>query len=182
MEVVTPTRDEPELVEDDFADFAAVETPRLFRLALLLTGSPHDAWDLVQETLIRCGVKWNRISEYDDPHSWAQRVLLNLNVSRWRRLRREFPSPLSESAIPGLTSSESWVEHTAELFAALKALPPRQRAVVALRFLEDLSESQTANRLGCSVGTVKSQQSKALHRLRQLLTDSPDASAKGSDQ
>ncbi len=71
---------------EGFEAFVEGEIPRLLRLATLITGNPHDAWDLVQESLVRVGSRWRRLDRTEAPHAYAQRVLLNLNVSNWRKL------------------------------------------------------------------------------------------------
>lgn len=155
---------------EGFEDFAAAEIPRLLRLAVLITGNRHDAWDLVQETLVRVGSRWRRLDRTGDPHRYAERVLVNLNISRWRRLRHELViPPREESARPGISSEQEQVELHSVLMPALRALAPRQRAVIALRYFAGLTEAETADRMGCSVGTVKSQHAKALAGLRRQL-------------
>ncbi len=150
---------------EGFGEFVEVAIPRLLRLALLLTDSHHDAWDLVQGSLVRVGVHWRRLDRRQEPHAYAQRTLVNLHVSTWRRIRREMPfTSGADHAAPALATD--LVDLHEALLPALRALPTRQRAVVVLRYFEDLTESQVADRLDCSVGTVKSQTSKALMRLR----------------
>ena len=107
---------------------------------------------------------WPRIRRRDDPEGYVRRVMVNRQVSLWRRSRREhLVSEVPDADIPPVDATDD------SLRAALAALPSRQRAVLVLRFGEDLSERQAAEMLGCSVGTVKSQTSKALARLRIML-------------
>jgi RNA polymerase sigma-70 factor (sigma-E family) len=157
---------------EDFSEFVEVAIPRLLRTALLLTGSDHDAWDLVQGSLVRVGVRWRRLDRGHDAHAYAQRTLVNLHVSTWRRLRRELPYTTdADHAAPALATD--LVDLHEALLPALKSLPPRQRAVVVLRYFEDLTEAQVADRLDCSVGTVKSQHAKAMVKLRTQLAATP---------
>ncbi len=147
---------------EDFEVFVATRSPALLRTAYLLTGgNPHDAEDLVQSALVRAVPAWSRIR--GNPEPYVRRIMVNENVSRWRRHRgREVltDSPPDQAGSPDSGSDE------VELRRALAALAPRQRAVVVLRYYEDLTERETADLLGISVGTVKSQARDALARLR----------------
>lgn len=156
-----------------FSAFAASRGPRLYRLAMLLTGDGHTAQDLVQDTLASLYVSWRRVEAAEDPDAYARRALVNASNRRFRRRR---PSELLVSEPPELAGPPEGNGMQAGLQAALLALPAGQRQVVALRFLEDLSVEQTAAVLGCSTGTVKSQSSKALAALRVNLTPLEDAS------
>lgn len=147
---------------DGFEEFVEVETPRLLGLAYALTGNPHDAWDLVQESLVRVGVRWRRLAE-QNPGGYARTTLVRLRVDRVRRLRRELlPGLLPEREAPVALTDEidPW------LLAALGRLSPHQRAAVVLRVLEDLDHAEIADRLGCSAGTARSHLSRGLARLR----------------
>jgi len=148
---------------DGFEEFVEVETPRLLGLAHALTGNPHDAWDLVQESLVRVGVRWRRLAD-QNPGGYARTTLVRLRVDRARRLRRELlPGLLPERAVPVVLTEEidPW------LLAALGRLSPHQRAAVVLRVLEDLEHAEIAARLGCSEGTARSHLSRGLARLRE---------------
>ena len=153
----------------DFETFASARWPRLVRTAYLLTGDHHEAEDLVQATLAKVFTGWSRIRRLDEPDAYVHRALINNNLSRYRRRRvMQFLTPVlpdrasPESAYGGI----SGIEAKSELIRALTQLPPRQRAVVVLRYWDDLSEQQTAEALGCSVGNVKSQASRGLSKLR----------------
>jgi len=140
----------------------------LLRTAILLTGDPASAEDLVQETLIRAAAQWHRI----DPgtvDAYVRRILYNRSVDRWRWRRRQ-PDPADPHAAEHGTSPDhsDAVDVHLTLDAALRRLTPRQRAVLVLRFYEDRTEAATAEVLGCSVSTVKSQTRHALARLREL--------------
>ena len=152
-----------------FDQFVAARLPALQRTAYLLTGNQADAEDLVQVALVRCVPCWSRIA--DNPEPYVRKVLVNENISRWRRRRwREVQvdSP-PEPATVDSTSDDRLV-----LARALSALAPRQRAVIVLRYYEDLTERDTATLLGISVGSVKSQARDALARLRTLMPDLHD--------
>jgi RNA polymerase sigma-70 factor (sigma-E family) len=138
------------------------------RTAFLLSGDWYLADDLVQETLTRMYVVWPRVSAAGDPGAYARRVLLNLHTDHRRRpAQRE----LVVQSVPDVVAagpSESSDERQA-LLAALMQVPPGQRAVLVLRFWEDLSVEQAAAVLGTSVGNVKSQTSRGLVALREAV-------------
>lgn len=153
--------------ESDIVDFLRSNQHRLSRLAYFLADDEHAAEDLVQETMVRVAVHWRRVRTARDPAAYARRVMVN----HARSLARRRPSS-REPAV-----SESWSSHGSHeaavvdqvtLATALWRLTPRQRAVLYLRFYEDRSVAQTADDLGCSIGTVKSQTRHALMRLQQL--------------
>ncbi|MDG4823881.1 SigE family RNA polymerase sigma factor [Asanoa sp. WMMD1127] len=152
----------------DASYVAFVETAwrRHIRLAMLLTGDRLRAEELLQDSLVRMYERWRKLSRLDDLHAYLRRSLVNNHTSGWRRRRREsLVADLPDRAGPGVDLDPA----ADELRRALLALPPRQRAVVVLRHYEDLSERAVAELLGCSVGTVKSQHSRALEKLRQLV-------------
>lgn len=152
-----------------FEDFVHARSGSLLRTALLLTGQNRaEAEDLLQLALERAYRHWPRICGSDDPERYVRRILANASADRWRRLTRR-----PEQSLPGGDAGPSVPDHTAEvaerdyLLRALAALPPRQRAVLVLRYFDDLSEAETAEVLGCSLGTVKSHAARALARLRE---------------
>ena len=149
-----------------FDEFVFARRAALVRTAYLLTGSHADAEDLVQAALISCVPKWKRIS--DRPEPYVRQVLARESVSRWRSRRwRE----QHVAAVPERPSEDVDVDGRIALRQALMALAPRQRAVIVLRYYEDLTERQTAAQLGIAVGTVKSQARDGLARLRELVPD-----------
>jgi RNA polymerase sigma-70 factor (sigma-E family) len=151
---------------DDFADFVRAALPGLLRYGHLLTGNPHDAADLVQTVLEKVGARWATVRRAGDPLAYTRRAMANGHVSRWRRTRRE--SLLAE--IPDVRAVTDPDPFDGEpLWDALRELPARQRAVVVLRYYEDLSEAEIATALGISRGTVKSQANKAKATLRARL-------------
>jgi RNA polymerase sigma-70 factor (sigma-E family) len=134
------------------------------RTAYRLTGNQHDAEDLVQASLLKVVPHWARLA--GDPEAYVRRTLVTSNVSRWRRRRwRE----VTTDAVPDRATAHAATDERLALQDALAELAPRQRAVVVLRYYEDLTERQTADALGIAVGTVKSQARDALARLRELL-------------
>jgi RNA polymerase sigma-70 factor (sigma-E family) len=156
------TADEAERGRQGFDEFVAARRPALLRTAYLLTGSHHDAEDLVQSTLLRVVPHWRRIAA--DPERYVRRVLVRESVTRWRGRRwRE----RSMAQLPERPTEDDRPERTA-LREALTSLSPRQRAVLVLRYYDDLSEAATAEALGISLGTVKSHARDGLARLREL--------------
>ena len=154
-----------EVTRATFDDFARSRMPALLRFAHALSGDPHTAADLVQDALERTLLAWPRIIRKDDPEGYVRRAIVNRHVSVWRRLRRE--QLVADAPESRQFSYDVAPRRDAALWDALATLQPRQRAVLVLRYYEDLSEADCANVLGCSVGTIKSQASKALARLRQ---------------
>lgn len=147
--------------EASFTEYVGARRAALVRTAYLLTGSAEDAEDLVQTALIKAVPKWGRIA--DDPEPYVRAILARESVNRWRRRRwRE----LHTDTVPEQHAQTVDIEGRESLRSALAALAPRQRAVIVLRYYEDLTERQTAEVLGISVGTVKSQARDALARLR----------------
>lgn len=165
-----PDRGAPPGDDNGFVQWAAVRRGQLRRTAYLLCGDWAGADDLVQDALVRVYLRWHRVAG-GNPDGYARRALTSAYVdSRRRPWRRE--TPTSE---PPETASHPHPAalHETELVVALRRLPPRQRATLVLRYWEDLSLEQTADALGCSVGTVKSQAARGLARLREL-TAEPD--------
>jgi RNA polymerase sigma-70 factor (sigma-E family) len=156
-----------------FDEFVAGSSARLFTMARLLSGGHRaEAEDLLQGAYERAYRRWGRISRRGDPERYVRQMLVNASVDRWRRLRRHPEVPLVVAgADPGTADTAAVIADRDLLLRGLAALPPRQRAVLVLRYFEDLSESQTATMLGCSVGTVKSQTARGLARLRDITSE-----------
>ncbi|WP_316528483.1 SigE family RNA polymerase sigma factor [Kitasatospora brasiliensis] len=153
--------------EADFEAFAATRWRRLVRTAYLLTGDHHEAEDVVQATFAKVFRNWSRISRLDEPDAYVHRALVNNNLSRHRRRRvRQLLVPVLPDRAHGADGGQREVEERSALLQALAELPQRQRAVVVLRYWEDMSERQVADVLGCSPGNVKSQASRGLAKLR----------------
>jgi RNA polymerase sigma-70 factor (sigma-E family) len=151
---------------DDFDDFVRGTSTRLLRTAVLLTGDRIAAEDLVQEVYERIYVRWRWIR--GAPEAYARKALANLIANRWRQRGRKPEVALTEHHDRPTPDGTDRLADRDQLLTALQELPPRQRAVIVLRYYEDLTERQTAEALGCSVGTVKSQTSRGLDRLRTL--------------
>ncbi|AQZ67465.1 Sigma-70, region 4 type 2 [[Actinomadura] parvosata subsp. kistnae] len=152
--------------EHDFGAFVAARATSLLRVAYLACGDETEAEDLLQTALERTYRKWDRI-RHDSPEPYVRRVIVNAAISRARRRAILKIIPMHSPPDTPARTDDPDLQHV--LREALRALPPRQRAVVVLRYWEDLSETQTAEVLGCSVGTVKSQASKAMAKLRSAL-------------
>ncbi|MYW11465.1 SigE family RNA polymerase sigma factor [Streptomyces sp. SID2563] len=159
----------PHLPYPSFTSFVQARGPVLLRAARSLTANPSDAEDLLQTALTKTYVAWDRIEDHRALDGYVRRALLNTRTSQWRKRKvdefacDELPEP---EAVPGPDPAERQSLHDAMWRAVLK-LPARQRAMVVLRYYEDLSEAQTAEVLGVSVGTVKSAVSRALSKLRE---------------
>ncbi|MBB5626876.1 SigE family RNA polymerase sigma factor [Sphaerisporangium krabiense] len=161
---------------DGFTDFVAARSTSLLRTAYLTCGSVQEAEDLLQTALERACLRWDRLCRGGDPEPYIRRIIVNLAISRWRRLAVMRFIPMHTP--PEQPAAREDIELRHVVMDALRALPPRQRAVVVLRIWDDMTEAQTAKMLGCSVGTVKSQTSKALKRLRALLGEEVASSAR----
>ena len=147
---------------DGFDEWVSGAAPRLHRTGFLLTGDWALAQDLVQHA---CAATWPRFGSLDAPEAYARTVMVRTATSWWRRRwRGEIP----HAALPEVAASDPWsdVDRRQVLAVALRSLPPRQRAVVILRFYDDLTEADTAATLGWPVGTVKSTTARALASLR----------------
>lgn len=152
-----------------FADFVESRLGSLYRYAVVLCGNPHDAEELVQEALTRTGAAWSRVRDKQDPEGYVRRVMVRLMCNRWRRPRREWLTrePPERSAADGGLRQ---VEDESSFVSLLARLPARQRGVLVLRYVEDLTEREIAEVMGCTPGTVKSQTHKAMGALRAFLT------------
>ena len=154
----------------EFDAFVASSGSTLLRTAYLLTGDHASAEDLLQDTLVRVWSRWSRVRAADSPLAYARRVLVTTSVSRWRAARsRSGREHLV--ADPPETGSGEPPPRDDELWQAVLALPPRQRAVMVLAYYEDLTDQDAAEVLACTVGTVKSQRAKALRALRLRLAE-----------
>lgn len=164
-----------------FEEFVAGSSPHLFTLARLLTGGHRaEAEDLLQSGFERAYRHWRRISQREDPERYVRQILVNASIDRWRRIRRRPEGPLQlPGGDPAVADRSAEVADRDVLLRGLAMLPVRQRAVLVLRYFEDLSEVQAAAMLGCSVGTVKSQAARALARLRELTSETSETSETG---
>jgi RNA polymerase sigma-70 factor (sigma-E family) len=150
--------------DKSFSTFVSARSRHLLQTAYLLTGDRHRAEDLLQTALTRAYLRWDRIVS-EDPEGYVRRTLANAHIDWWRRKpwREEPTAELPEVAMPDQASAYDVRE---AVLQALAGLSRRQRAVVVLRYYEDLSEAEIAGVLGCSAGTVKSAASRAMTKLR----------------
>jgi RNA polymerase sigma-70 factor (sigma-E family) len=155
--------------EADFRAFVAARSTSLLWFAHVLTGDRHTAEDIVQTALSRTFSAWGRVKRKDNPEGYVRRAIVNthLNALRRRPWREQPHGEVPETATD--RRPESDLDEREAMWQALTLLPPRQRAVLVLRYYEDLTEADIADVLACSRGTVKSQASKALASLRRVL-------------
>jgi len=141
----------------------------LYRTAYLLTGDGHQAEELLQSALARTCARWEKIRDKDAATAYVRRAMVNEMSRTWSRRGREVLT-----SVPPETGHAGGIDARAEhltLWAEIRRLPPRQRATIVLRYVEDLTEEATARELGISTGTVKSQTHSALRKLRAALPD-----------
>ena len=148
-----------------FGEYVAARSPSLLRTAYLLTGSQADAEDLLQASLAKTFLSWNRVRDREALDGYVRRIMVNTRTSWWRRRRVDERPAEHLPDRPGRDLTADLDLHDA-LWSALATLPNRQRTTVVLRYYEDLSEAETARVLGVSIGTVKSTTSRALTTLR----------------
>jgi RNA polymerase sigma-70 factor (sigma-E family) len=163
---------------DDFESFIRDRTPALVRYGFVLSGNPHDAADLVQESLARLGPRWSRVSSRGDPEGYVRATMARLHISWWRRRRREHSVrslPERSYIDAGITEAEGDLG----LWRAVAGLPPRQRVVLALRYHEQLTDDEIARLLGISRGTVRSQAARGLDKLRGVAESQVEAQVNG---
>jgi RNA polymerase sigma-70 factor (sigma-E family) len=172
---VTTTSEAP--ADQGFSAFMASALPGLLRFGYVLTGDRHRGEELAQSALVSAYRKWKHLR--DEPHAYVRRSMVNAHTSLWRKRRREVPWP--EGLEPAATGHvPHGYDEVDRVLRAMRVLPARQRAVLVLRYYDDLSEAEIARTLGCSAGTVKSQASRALRTLRQELDRVDNALLEGS--
>ena len=165
----------------DFAAYMTARQPSLLRTAYLLTGDRHTAEDLVQTAFAKLYLSWDRVQRRELVDGYVRRILVNEHNSLWRRpfKRREVIShDLPDTHAPDRHDDGE----SAALWQFVQTLPRKQRAVIVLRYYEDLSEAETAAVLGISVGTVKSQASRALAAMRSRVHDHPELSPREEER
>lgn len=156
-----------------FDEFMAARWGPLYRTAYLLTGDRHQAEDLLQDALARTCVRWSSIRDKGAADAYVRQAMVRQMTRQWPRRKREVPTEeLPEPSYDG--GLDVRADHL-DLWDEIRRLPPRMRATLVLRFVEDLSVEATAQALGCSVGSVKSQTHHALKRLRAALPDAQPA-------
>ncbi len=156
-------------VDEDFADYVRARQHRLLRAAYLVCGDVHLAEDLLQGAFVKLAGNWSKV-RVGHPDAYVRQILYRDAISAWRKRRREILDPDAGGSV---TAPDAFPdrERRIDLMAILAELPPRQRAVIVLRYFEDRTERDTAEVLGISVGTVKSQTHDALAQLRVLIPD-----------
>ncbi|WP_256840627.1 SigE family RNA polymerase sigma factor [Ornithinimicrobium faecis] len=174
-------------LEEEFVAFVRARQRALVRAAFLVCGDHQIAQDLVQEALTKLAHHWERVRT-GSPEGFVRRIVYRDAVSRWRKVGREWPHDIRDDTLTGTAGEDQWTDPVeswisgADMRDALAQLPPRQRAVLVLRYYEDQSEVQIADALGISPGTVKSQAHRALVTLRGLLPDLAPAAATEGDE
>jgi RNA polymerase sigma-70 factor (sigma-E family) len=159
-----------------FEEYVLARGPALLRLARLLAEDAHRAEDLVQDALVRAFPRWSKIMRTDQPDLYVRRILINLNASWWRRRSsRELPTDLGADLRPGRSDHGPLAAERLDLWQRVRALPPRQRAVIALRYYEDLDDERISEILGCSRATVRTHAMRALAAMRIDLRDLEEA-------
>ncbi len=151
-----------------FEEYAGSAWHSLYRYAYLLTGNHADAEDIAQQTLVKAYRSWSRVDGSDSPMAYLRRILTNTYLSQRRPMKRRLEVLTDAPPDLGLPAGGG-PEDRMVLWPHVKSLPPRQRAVVVLRYYEGLSEQEIADTLGCSRGTVKSNAHHALNTLRAAL-------------
>lgn len=164
-------------VAEEFSEYVAARQHALVRTAFLLTGDHHAAEDLVQAALTKTYLTWGKIRDKGAIDAYVRRTMVNEHTAWWRRAWRKREHTTGEVPdVPARSDPDLGVRD--EVWELVRTLPARQRAAVVLRYYEDLSEAETAAALGCSVGTVKSQTSRALATLRKRLGSGSPATTK----
>ena len=165
------TRTDPDSRQASFEEYAATAWPSLYRSAYLLAGNHADAEDVAQQTLIKVHGAWTKVAASDAPNAYVRRILTNTFLSSKRSKARglelltdEMPERRDAVRPDSAGPEEAWA-----LWPHVAGLPPQQRAVIVLRYYEDLSEAEIAEVLGCSRGTVKSTAHRALKNLRTAM-------------
>ena len=151
----------------DFTAYLQARQGRLLRTAYLLTGDQHQAEDLLQTSLAKLYLAWDRVHDRESVDAYVRRIMINEHNSLWRRAWRRREQPTNE--VPEAPSEPPAYDGgvSAALWSAVQTLPRKARAVLVLRYYEELTEAETAEVLGIAIGTVKSQTSRALATLRE---------------
>ncbi|MCM0674296.1 SigE family RNA polymerase sigma factor [Micromonospora phytophila] len=159
-----------------FTEYVLTRGPALVRLARLLVDDAHRAEDLVQEVMARAYPRWSRIVRADQPDLYVRRMLINLNASWWRqRSSREMPADLRADTLASVEDSSAGAAERLVLWERVRLLPPQQRAVIALRYYEDLDDSRISEILGCSRTSVRTHAMRALAAMRVQLSEPEEA-------
>jgi RNA polymerase sigma-70 factor (sigma-E family) len=181
----TAVVDRGEVRDADFAAYLAARQPSLLRTAYLLTGNRHDAEDLVQTAFAKLYLSWDKVRHQGSMDGYVRRILVNEHNSLWRRAWKRREHSADDAVLHSLEQphhdSHDSGNGGGALWDVVQTLPRRARAVVVLRYYEELSEAETAAVLGISVGTVKSQSSRALATLRGRASQTLDPRAREED-
>ena len=166
----------------DFGAYMAARQSSLLRTAYLLTGDRSSAEDLVQSALAKLYLSWDKVQKRELIDGYVRRIIVNENNSLWRRAWKR--KEIATDEVPENVSVTDHHDHgeKSALWEFVQTLPKRQRAVIVLRFYEDLSEGEIAEILGISVGTVKSQASRALAAMRERVSTQPMLSKDGEEE
>ena len=153
--------------DEEFTSYLHARQPSLMRTAYLLTGDRHQAEDILQTSLAKLYLAWDKVRDRDSVDAYVRRIMVNENNSLWRRgwKKREYATEVLPEGAPHHDEYDDG--RGAALWEVVRSLPPKARAVVVLRYYEQLSEAETADALGISIGTVKSQCSRAIAALRE---------------
>ncbi|MGN6574807.1 MAG: SigE family RNA polymerase sigma factor [Nocardioides sp.] len=180
--MATKAEDQAARRDADFAAYMSARQPSLLRTAYLLTGDQHTAEDLVQTALAKLYLAWDKVQDRGLIDGYVRRILVNENNSLWRRAWKK--REVTTDAVPDHQSVVDAPDdgRSAALWEFVQTLPRKQRAVVVLRYYEDLSEAEVADILGISVGTVKSQSSRALAALRSRVHTQPLLARDGEEE
>src|SRR3954469_2785776 len=165
----TAVADRRQARDTDFEAYLAARQPSLLRTAYLLTGNRHDAEDLVQTAFAKLYLSWDKVRDRGSMDGYVRRILVNEHNSLWRRAWKKREHVAADETLHALDRPHHDIRDEgagAALWEVVQTLPRKARAVVVLRYYEELSEAETADVLGISVGTVKSQTSRALAALR----------------
>ncbi len=156
--------------DTEFAAYMSARQASLLRTAYLISGDPHTAEDLVQTALAKLYLSWDKIAQRDSIDGYVRRIIVNEHNSLWRRPWKRRESATDQVPEQPCTEARAGTAD-ADLWTFVQSLPRKQRAAIVLRYYEELSEAETAEVLGVSVGTVKSQTSRALAALRARSTE-----------
>jgi RNA polymerase sigma-70 factor (sigma-E family) len=170
--------------DTDFAAYLAARQPSLLRTAYLLTGNRHDAEDLVQTALAKLYLSWDKVRDQGSMDGYVRRILVNEHNSLWRRAWKKREHSADDTVLRGLEEPHHDTHDSGvgtALWDVVQTLPRKARAVVVLRYYEQLSEAETAAVLGISIGTVKSQTSRALATLRERAPQTLNPRAREED-
>jgi RNA polymerase sigma-70 factor (sigma-E family) len=166
--------------ETRFSEFVAARQQALLRTAYLLTSDLHSAEDLVQISLAKAYLAWDRLRDPRAVESYVRKIMVNEHTSWWRRAWRRNERSMETLPESPTVDDPAGFEQRDAMWELVQTLPPKQRAAVVLRYYEDMSEAETARVLGCSVGTVKSQTSRAIGTLRARLAERGQSATGGA--